>query len=172
MFKFEFYLSGVNRISQLAPHIRANMAIGFDAALQQITDDSRKNYLTGPRPGKLGVITGRLRSSIGHLVEKVGSEGSNIFAQGVVFAQNVKYARIHELGGPNGPIRAKNVPFLHFFWKKEQRWVRTKEVRGTVFPPRPFLKPAISEVLIWRFMQHAIDMGYSETLMGKIMRVV
>lgn len=54
---------------------------------------SKKDYLSGPRPEKLGVVSGRLRSSIRHRVEQSGNKTT------ISIGTDVPYARIHELGG-------------------------------------------------------------------------
>ena len=56
----------------------------------------RENYLSGPRPEKLGVVTGRLRSSIVFNVE----DAEEIMIR---FGSNVEYAAIHEFSGNAGP---------------------------------------------------------------------
>lgn len=66
---------------------------------------SKNKKMRGPRPDILAVVTGRLRSSIavtrpvkhgGRYTTKIGS--------------NVKYARIHELGGMAGRNRSARIP--------------------------------------------------------------
>lgn len=63
----------------------------------------KKYRLTGPRPKYLGVVTGRLRSSIsmGRVIKR-----GNIFVQAI--GTNVKYAPFHEFGTKHLPAR----PFL------------------------------------------------------------
>jgi len=69
-----------------------------EASLLKIGSISRKNYLSGPRPQKLGVKTGRLRNSIG-----IGTDGIiNIVKkqEGVkaTIGTTVNYAPKHEFG--------------------------------------------------------------------------
>lgn len=53
---------------------------------------SIKNHLSGPRPGNLASVTGRLRASI---TSRVSRENANVEA---VLGTNVVYGRVHELG--------------------------------------------------------------------------
>lgn len=78
----------------------------------------------------LTVRTGRLRTSIFGRMR--GTDTLDIGA-----GSNVKYARIHELGGI---IKAKNAPYLTF--PVNGRWVSTKQVE---IPARPYVRPSIEE---------------------------
>lgn len=102
----------------------------------------KKDYLTGPRPGKLGVGTGRLRSSI--RFQAVAKDDQMT----VTFGSDVPYAAIHEFGGTTKPhvIRPKRKPFLSFM--KDGKWIYTKkdiQHPGSVIPPRPFLTPGVAQ---------------------------
>jgi phage gpG-like protein len=69
----------------------------------------RKNYLSGPRPERLGVVTGNLRRSVRFRV--VNDAGRVI----VTFGTNVPYAAIHEFGGDTGRNHKTHIrrrPFL------------------------------------------------------------
>lgn len=130
-------------------------AAGFRKARQQIRDDIhallldfgnrslatiKKDFMTGPRPQRLGVGTGRLRSSIRY---RVMSEGDNMT---LTFGTDVPYAAIHEYGGKTRPhvIRLKRKPFLAFI--KDGQWVYTKKAvqhPGSVIPARPYLRPGL-----------------------------
>jgi phage gpG-like protein len=75
-----------------------------------------KFYVRGSRrtnaPDRLGVRTGRLRQSIGGVVQRRGLD-----TVGIVGPQSVKYAKIHEFGGtinhPKGYIiRIPRRPYL------------------------------------------------------------
>lgn len=69
---------------------------------KEVVAEAQRNYLTGPRPQKLGVVTGRLRSSITNRVKK---EHGKVIAQ---VGTNVTYGRLWELGEGNRKAR----PFL------------------------------------------------------------
>ena len=99
-----------------------------------VTGWVKKNRLTGPRPGFLGVLTGRLRSSIAAgPVDRTGNQYT------VAIGTNVKYAKIHEFGGI---IRPRNKPFLA--WKGPGgKYIFTQ--KPVVMPARPFFRPAIED---------------------------
>ncbi len=94
-----------------------------------------KNRLTGPRPGNLGVVTGRLRSSIG-LFNFLSDKGGI----SVRIGTNVIYARIHEYGGT---IRPGAKGFLAWQNRNTGKWVFTQ--KPVKIPARPFLRPAIED---------------------------
>ena len=151
---------GVNKISQLAPIIQANVVKALKDGMRIAEDKTRVSYLTGPRPERLGVVTGMLRRSIFSDVEP-GSPG--IFATGVLGSQNVPYARIHEIGGKTQPhtIVPKTKVYLVFFWEKKGRWVKKKSVNhpGSYIPARPYLVPGLvmSMLKIKNLLQLAVE---------------
>lgn len=57
---------------------------------------SKKDYLTGPRPMKLGVVSGRLRNSIKTDVSRLNKKMKGSIGTKVV------YGPIHEFGGQMG----------------------------------------------------------------------
>lgn len=65
---------------------------GLDAGLKHAATVAMKNYLSGPRPEKLDVVTTRLRGSITSKVESVG--------EGIIgrIGTNIPYAPVHEFG--------------------------------------------------------------------------
>ena len=76
----------------------------------------KTNRLSGPRPQFLGVVTGRLRSSITATpTEKAG----NVYFCRI--GTNVVYGRIHEYGGQTGRNHLVNMP------------------------ARPFMRPAVED---------------------------
>ena len=86
---------------------------------QRLVTTAKKDYLSGPRPDKLDVVTGRLRNSITALVQETAPHEFELS-----FGSNVVYARIHELGGPvtrNGKtiFEMKKRPFLRTSWQDE-----------------------------------------------------
>ncbi len=101
---------------------------------------AKKRHLSGPRPENLQPVTGRLRSSI---TSRVTARDKNI--EGVL-GTNVKYARLHELGGE---IRVTD-RMRKYFWARHKRtgdekWRNMALTKKTAFkfPARPFLQPAI-----------------------------
>ena len=95
---------------------------------QKVVSRAVDGYLSGPRPGKLGRVTGALAGSIKYRKT----------TRGVEIGTNLPYAPVHEYGAI---IRAKNVPFLRFM-TRDKKWHSVKEVR---IPKRPFLGPALND---------------------------
>lgn len=101
------------------------------ASLLKIGSISRKNYLSGPRPQKLGVKTGRLRNSIG-----IGTDGIiNIVKkqEGVkaTIGTKVKYAPKHEFGYGIKP-RPFLKPALDDFKSKDLANIIRKFLKGVL----------------------------------------
>lgn len=95
---------------------------------------------------KVGVDTGRLRSSIQRTLTV---EGSRVVGR---VGSSVQYAAYHHQGtgiyGPKGrPIRPKNGPFLVFTPKGSRSPVFARQVSGS--KPNPFLVEALREVVPW-----------------------
>ena len=76
----------------------------FEGAIE-LTKWSKEKRLTGPRPKYLGVVTGRLRSSVA--ATRALRRGNKYYS---AIGTNVKYAPVHELGGAKKNIPAR--PFL------------------------------------------------------------
>ncbi len=138
-----------NPISKLPVILQDTIFKAFEEAMNIPVRISQEKYLSGPRPEKLGIKTGHLRSKVN---SKVIRGIGGIFAIGILGVQNLVYSWIHELGGkirPH-PIEARKSPMLVFFWKKENRWMKIRKVRHPGvpnFPKRPFLRPALEESL-------------------------
>lgn len=92
---------------------------------QEVAGQSKEKYLTG-RPG-LNRVSGDLARSVTYVVK----------GNRVVIGSNLRYARIHELGGV---IRAKTAPLLTF--KIGGKWISKLQV---TIPARPFLTPALND---------------------------
>lgn len=105
----------------------------MEKAVRIVQSISRRDYLSGPRPSRLGVRTGRLRGSI---TTSVSAGLGTRQIEGRV-GTNVVYGPIHEYGGT---IRAKRGRFLRF--RIGRRWVA---VRRVTIPPRPFLRTALRD---------------------------
>lgn len=98
---------------------------------------------------KVGVDTGRLRSSI---TGTVTAEGTRIVGR---VGSGVVYAAYHHQGtgvyGPKGrPIRPKNGPFLVFTPKGAKRPVFARQVSGS--KPNPYLVDALRETVPWKIL--------------------
>ncbi len=116
---------------------------GF-AALANI----KKNYLTGPRPGKVGVVTGRLRASMLFTTRKT-SDGPIIR-----FGTNVKYAALHEFGGtvhPKVTQRMRKWAWARYFETGEGMFkaiaLTKKSQLDIKIEKRPFLVPGVHDKL-------------------------
>ena len=111
-----------------------------DFALSAIRT-SKEKYLTGPRPEKLGVVTGRLRSSIR---AKVEARPDRIVAK---FGTDVPYAAIHEFGGTTPPrtILPRKAGVLSWVSGGKRFFASKVNHPGGKVRARPFLRPAIEE---------------------------
>ncbi len=134
-------LTRKNRATLMLNLHRASSAFGLFAVYKAKTD-----YLSGPRPNKLGVVTGRLRASI---TTETVTEGDVVSTK---VGSNVRYAAIHELGGT---IQATPA-MLGFFWAKfkntkDDKWkwmaLGLRKKGQVVIPARPFLRPAIDDAM-------------------------
>ncbi len=121
----------------------ACMKFGLDAEGR-----AKKDYLTGPHPEKLGVGTGRLRSSITNRITQEGDVTT------VAVGTKVKYAAIHELGGHSVvPItpNSRKAFWAKFFETGDEKfkWMAlTKKTRFDIrIPARPFLQPAVRDAM-------------------------
>jgi len=96
---------------------------------------SKERRLSGARPRFLGVVSGRLRSSIAvSITTHVGDEyRANI-------GTNVKYAKVHELGF-QGDVFVRS--FVRHT-KKGTQFVRPHSRKMNI-KARPFLRPAIED---------------------------
>lgn len=56
-----------------------------------------------------------------------------------------KYAEPTEYGSKPHPITPDTAPYLHFFWDKKGKWVKTDLVNHPGTPEQPFLRPALNK---------------------------
>lgn len=105
---------------------------------------AKKNYLSGPRPEHLGVISGRLRSSI---TSDVRQEGDDYTAS---IGTNVKYARGWELGF-TGTVNVKGHLRVvsKVFGKSVSATISSVRAytRQVNQEARPFLEPALRDAM-------------------------
>jgi len=91
------------------------------------------DYLSGPRPQKLGRVSGDLaRKGTGVDFKVQGSR--------VVIGTNLRYGKVHEKGATIFPRSAKNLVFQ----LRSGEWRASKRV---VIPARPFLSPAVIDAI-------------------------
>lgn len=95
---------------------------------EEIVGTSREDYLSGPRPEKLGRVSGDLARQTTYEVR-----GGR-----VVIGTNLAYGRTHEEGGT---IKAKSGGRL-VFRLGDGQWRSAKEVH---IPARPFLRTALKD---------------------------
>jgi len=94
---------------------------------------SKQNRLTGPRPRFLGVVTGRLRSSIS--ASQTEQNGNTFISR---IGTNVKYASVHERGF-KGRVSIRS--FVRH--TKSGSHLVKSHLRNMNVPKREFLRPAI-----------------------------
>jgi phage gpG-like protein len=81
------------RLATFPPEMLNGIARAMDKENELTVGHVAKNYLTGPRPEKLGVRTNRLRLSIRRSAAVI--EGQSVTS---TIGTNVEYAAIHEYG--------------------------------------------------------------------------
>ena len=101
-----------------------------------IAGEAQRN-VSGPRPDKLGVVTGRLRTSIVAVV---------VSRYQVKVGTNVSYAAIHEFGGrtPARVIRPRTKKALSWTGAGGEVFTRRSVNHpGSNIPARPYMRPAL-----------------------------
>jgi phage gpG-like protein len=125
-------VKGLDKMPEKLRKVRIGIIARTKMMLEQIGEEivsrSTEDYLSGPRPKKLGRISGDLARSVGYKVR----------GNRVVIGSNLRYARIHELGGD---IKPKGSGLLTFRLPNGQ-WISTDKV---TIPDRPFLRPALRD---------------------------
>lgn len=99
----EFKISGLDKLAKTGENLRRASEVTKELVFQAAGDFAvdahhyiTEGYLSGPRPEKLGVVTGRLRSSIKFRIDQNDNDIS------IRFGSSVPYAAIHEFGGDAG----------------------------------------------------------------------
>lgn len=134
--KFRIEVQGVAAFDRkvdrlIAPRFRQEVGKTIRELGLALQRSVKRNYLRGPRPQRLGRVTGVLGDSINLRVEEtpakvVASVGTNVW-----------YGKMWETTG-HGPIVPKRAKMLA--WKTKGRWHRARYVSAQ--GPRPFLRPA------------------------------
>ena len=130
----------------------------------RVVATSQRKYLTGPRPLRLGVMTGRLRRSVHYRMSRIPAPKAKV-------GTNVKYAKIHEYGGkidhPGGtayfPTEKGQVRFISNKAAAGHNYPRTQAHKIKI-PPRPFLRPAVNQELprVMRMIRDAVVGAYGK----------
>ncbi len=116
------------------------VALGYELEARVKT-----TYLRGPRPGKLGVKTGRLLSSITHGAADSRSRFESSPTSSVYYVgTNVPYGAMWERGIRAHDVVAKNAKALHFMWHGQEFFRRRVHIPAQA--PRPFLRPALDDL--------------------------
>jgi phage gpG-like protein len=90
----------VTKLDKLGPAIIKAAGRGLDIGLRLVAREVEERYLMGPRPERLGVVTGRLKGSI---TTSVRASGAGIVGK---IGTNVPYGAYHEFGF-DGPVAVK-----------------------------------------------------------------
>lgn len=107
----------------------------------RLVRSAKFKYLTGPRPGKLGVDTNRLRSSIVAIMQRLGDVTQ------ILFGTNVPYARIHE----EGLLIRAHVRIITQAFGRQLKSPVAVRVRAFKMDKRPFLSPSVDDNKAWLF---------------------
>lgn len=163
----------IKSVATLQERIRAAAARGLARGLLGVAAMAQLDYLSGPRPGKIQSITGRLRQGVNTAVEV---KGDQVIGR---IGDNVKYAARHEFGfrgiesvrehvrvisnvhasGENIDLRKRasvDGEFVGFMEsrKRASRRQRTgfvgiqhvrAHVRRVNYPGKPFIRPALEK---------------------------
>lgn len=113
--------------------------------------------LTGPRPKYLGVVTGRLRSSISSSKTQKVNDGYK-----TQIGTNVDYAEAHEFG-----FRGRVNVAAHFRRRKRSTHFVRAHSRMMNVPSRPFFRPAIESSLNQQKIINIFTMNINKELEKK-----
>ena len=136
----------IRRWPTLAPVAMQKMAKALDLENELTIGYAQVNKLSGPRPGVLGVVTNRLRSSLRRSAATV--DGTQLTG---AIGTNVKYAGVHEFGF-DGDVQVRPYVRRRIIARVGKR---NKVTRGNVrgftrhmrMPERSFIRCSISERL-------------------------
>ena len=143
------YAAAIDKLTRLNSVVLAAMHDGLRNGLESAAEMSQREYLSGPRPVTLDVITGRLRQSIASQVEVV------VDSQVVgMIGSDVRYAAFHEYGFHGIEqvrtfTRATKSGAYNGRGQKKESAVNVVRAhsRQVNYAGRPFLKPALDRCL-------------------------
>jgi phage gpG-like protein len=130
----------VARLNDMPNSVRSSLYRVITKLVLQL-EASTKQKLSGD---VLNVVTGQLRRSITHTVEK-----SSTSVIGKVFSSgNVPYAAIHEFGGTTSPheIVASKAQALHFIMGGKDVFFKRVNHPGSVIPERSYLRSSLEDM--------------------------
>ncbi|HYF53118.1 MAG TPA: hypothetical protein VEA41_02540 [Salinarimonas sp.] len=127
-----------NKLRKFRIGIIARQSVMLKLAGQEVVGRSREDYLRGPRPGKLGRVSGDLARSTQF----------RISGDRVIIGSNLPYAKPHEKGFRGVvPVKAHERRVKVVFGR--QRGFIVQQVRGHSMnlniKPRPFLSTALKD---------------------------
>jgi phage gpG-like protein len=129
----------VARLSALPETIRPKLDETVMRLGRMLQGTVKHDWLRGPRPSRLGIVTGRLANSIAVRFESTAT------AITATVGTNVPYGVMWETTGkPAQTIRPKRAKALRFEIGGEVLF--RKSVTIPAQPPRPFLKPALQQL--------------------------
>jgi hypothetical protein len=147
-------------ISKLPLTIQSSVLRALKAGMKTAEGAAQSRHMSGPRPGKLGVVTGLLRSRVWGYA--ASPPDPSIYAIGIL-SNDVLYAPTHEYGATisHPGVSGKTMRFRDR--DDNNKFVFTKRVRPHFIkiPARPFLTPGLEESIpeITSLIQSAIDRG-------------
>lgn len=163
MIRFEVFLRGqqdlIARLDRMPPAVHELLVRKIRVLALRLQAHIQRDKLSGQ---VLKVRTGALRRSIFQMVfESATRVIGRVYSSG-----DVKYARIHELGGRTSPhiIRPRKAQALHFMMGG--RGVFAKEVHhpGSLMPERSFMRSGLAD------MAAEINSGMKEAVISGLLR--
>lgn len=155
------------KLKKLRALVISRVPMMLKQAGAEVARQSSEEYLSGPRPDKLGRVSGDLARSIGSVSKKGGVNRVN--GNTIVIGTNLVYARAHEEGF-RGVVtvpaheRRTNVAFGRMrgvFLQKIRTHSRKMNIKA-----RPFLSTALrdSKAPIKTIIQRMIDKSLTEVM--------
>ncbi len=139
----------IEKLAALSPAIKSAVDARVERLGYALQAKVQTNYLRGPRPGRLGVKTGRLLRSITQGAADSRSRFESTATTSIAYVgTNVEYAARWEYGGEQKAytILPKNGKALHFFVDGKSVFAAHVNMPARKLLPRPFLAPALAEM--------------------------
>lgn len=149
----EFRIRGFDKLREIAGHSKAAEAVIRERLLQKAKDFGndavarmRRDYLSGPRPEKLGVKSGLLRA---RTIFVTIQDGPKVLVR---FGNDLPYGAIHEFGGTTHPRitdKMRRFAWAMYYQTKESHWkyiaLTKKETLTIKIKARPYLAPGVAD---------------------------